>query len=712
MRRPPTRLFHSSIRRNAAQETSQLAKPPLIQIKDGTFYRHHPNSLPPAGHDAPPNPALFPNLTFTLPSFSSPTQHWSILSASSSARTTFLQALRGQHLCFPPTARSYPYLSTPEIGTKDSRLRFPAHAIQYVGFDAERSGLGGTSIRGAYLASRYESRHEVDDWTVMQYLKGETELNAPEQEELLHRPRGELLERVIGDLRLEKLVDMPVGNLSNGQTRRARIAKALLGAPEVLLLDGPFMGLDPPTLRHLSSLLHQLAEAQAPRLILSLKPDDVIPDWTTHLMFLDANYNTVAQGPRAEVFEQISDMYHDVIFKSRNAFRQLQQKSELNPLWLSIREIGRHLKDRGYLPEPDMNSRKYRHASNISTASDSDPEQLSKDGFSIFDTGNAPILGNPVVEMSGVQIRYGDKCVLGDWHTPSHSPGLHWTVRHGQRWGIFGPNGSGKTTLLSLLTSDHPQSYSIPMKLFGRSRLPQRGKPGLTLWDISARLGHSSPEVHTFFPRHLTLRRALESAWADTPLSPPKLTHEADLKVDAVLRWDFEDQDIHVGMGLEWAEETRFGEVPFSAQRVLLFLRAIIRNPELLILDEAFSGMDESARDRCLLFLSYGERKTYRFLDPNASAERVGMSAMPAAGEAKVVDSDISRLDRVRVEGLKSDQAILVVSHNPAEVPGCVREWICLPEAGMGEARFGRLEGPLGVGGVEGEKRWKGIWGV
>ena len=33
---------------------------------------------------------------------------------------------------------------------------------------------------------------------------------------------------------------MPVGNLSNGQTRRARIAKALLGKPEVLMLDEPF----------------------------------------------------------------------------------------------------------------------------------------------------------------------------------------------------------------------------------------------------------------------------------------------------------------------------------------------------------------------------------------------------------------------------------------------------------------------------------------
>ncbi len=42
-----------------------------------------------------------------------------------------------------------------------------------------------------------------------------------------------------GQLDLEHLLDLPMVTLSNGQTRRARIMKALLARPEILLLDEP-----------------------------------------------------------------------------------------------------------------------------------------------------------------------------------------------------------------------------------------------------------------------------------------------------------------------------------------------------------------------------------------------------------------------------------------------------------------------------------------
>jgi hypothetical protein len=73
------------------------------------------------------------------------------------------------------------------------------------------------------------------------------------------------------------------------------------------------------------------------------------------------------------------------------------------------------------------------------------------------------------------------------------------------------------------------------------------------------------------------------------------------------------------------------------------------------------------------------------------------------------MESDISKQNKVKVEGLGDHQALLCISHVREEIPGSIREWICLPESNTGQpARFGRLNGP-----IEGDwRRWGEIWGM
>lgn len=271
--------------------------------------------------------------------------------------------------------------------------------------------------------------------------------------------------------------------------------------------------------------------------------------------------------------------------------------------------------------------------------------------------------------------------------------------------------GSGKTTLLSLICSDHPQSYSLPIRIFGRGRLPQPGRPGISIFDIQARIGQSSPEIHAFFPRNLTLRQTIRSAWADTFLGTPRLGSLDEARVDVCLRWfeaelktpecfneSRQSKSASPSRNTSWADMLRFGEAPFSSQRIALFLRAIVKSSDLVILDEAFSGMDDYVRDKCLLFLAWGERRRIK-----------ASSSEPSKNQRELTILDSENPKETLFHGLTKGQALICVSHLKEEVPGVIRQWICLPDAAIGgAARFGTLKGPL-----EGDGNgWSQIWGL
>ena len=176
------------------------------------------------------------------------------------------------------------------------------------------------------------------------------------------------------------------------------------------------MGLDPPTLRTLSPLLHSLAKNNAPRLLLTLRAQDPIPDWITHLIYLDPSLQVANQGRKDNVLKRVRGKTED----SRS-----RQATQISP------ELGRKLTARGI---------EVRSANSTKTSK----QEIQTHGGPTADDQGSSNAGEPLVEMENVQVRYGDKQVLGGWvQDVDGQPrqGLWWTVRRGQRWGVFGPNG-------------------------------------------------------------------------------------------------------------------------------------------------------------------------------------------------------------------------------------------------------------------------------
>jgi len=202
---------------------------------------------------------------------------------------------------------------------------------------------------------------------------------------------------------------------------------------------------------------------------------------------------------------------------------------------------------------------------------------------------NAP----PIIELKDVNVSYGNRHVLR---------GVSWTVRAGERWAVLGPNGSGKTTLLSLLSGDHPQAYANAIRLFGR----QRGS-GESIWDIKRNVGLVSPELHVYFSEPLSAAEAAATGFFDV-----LVRRRTTPQQQATVRELFEHFDIAPLL------DRPFGRLSTGEQRLVLLIRALVKSPPLLILDEPFQGLDaqqiEQARrwlderlrpDQTLLFVTH-----------------------------------------------------------------------------------------------------------
>lgn len=155
------------------------------------------------------------------------------------------------------------------------------------------------------------------DMTVKEYLDFIYDLKK------VKLPRAEHIKEVCEVVKITNVYERIIKNLSKGYKQRVGIAQALIGNPEVLILDEPTVGLDPNQIIEIRNLIkslgekhtvilssHILPEVQAvcDRVVVISQGKLVADDTTTNLsknMSTDTHYNVLIDGPETEVYKTL-----------------------------------------------------------------------------------------------------------------------------------------------------------------------------------------------------------------------------------------------------------------------------------------------------------------------------------------------------------------------------------------------------------------------
>ncbi|KAI9103173.1 putative molybdenum transport ATP-binding protein [Phlyctochytrium arcticum] len=430
-------------------------------------------------------------------------ERWAIIGPVGSGRTSFCELLLGRHRVLPGTSLQYPFIERLKArdANKQEQSLWPQDLIKLVSFKEQSRSF---SYGNHYYQQRYEFVEAWEDISLRQFLQQAMPSSKDSGEGGQDR-----VEQIASAVNLLPQLDLSFMKLSNGQVRRARIAKCLLGNPKVMLLDEPFMGLDEQNRDVVSLLLGGMAESENPHILLTLRPQEPIPKWITHVLDLDRSHTPRWQGSK-------------------------EKRKSVN-----------------VLPSPNLPIRS---------------KPLPESGAAT---------GNSVVRLKKVTVQHGGVDLLKN---------VTWDIKEGERWALIGHNGSGKSTLLSLLVGDNPQAYSNDIQLFGQ----QRGT-GETIWDIKAKVGLSSPEVHMYFKQPLSGFEVVATSFQDIPSFNIKLTEEQADRIKELLE-AFQAEELAT---------RRFSRLSTGEQRLILFLRAVAKIPKLLVLDEPFQGLDDDLVAMC-----------------------------------------------------------------------------------------------------------------